>query len=174
MLSGIAPPDIGRNVCARVEQTKQMREETHSLFGNITALSRLKSRKCFLTSVQPVHFLPKVIKCNVRQRRLCHKSHVDVTHLHENLAKGHDCPWLTWRCRNRLRTGYTCSKEQRKRWGYFDGHTTCECGLATENTGNMLQYTLLTHPCTLDDPRMFNDQGKQCAERWKIRFDDTR
>ena len=44
---------------------------------------------------------------------------------------------------NRLRTGYTCSKEQRKKWGYFNGDTTCECGLATENTSHMLQCTLL-------------------------------
>ena len=34
---------------------------------------------------------------------------------------------------NRLRTGYTCSKEQRKKWGYFNGDTTCEYGLAAES-----------------------------------------
>ena len=33
------------------------------------------------------------------------------------------------------------SKEQRKKWGYFNGDTTCECGLATENTSHMLQCT---------------------------------
>ena len=25
-------------------------------------------------------------------------------------ATGHDSPWLNWRCMDRLRTGYTCSK----------------------------------------------------------------
>ena len=43
----------------------------------------------------------------------------------EEPAKGYDSPWVTWRCinrlRNRLRTGYTCSKEQRKKRGYFNG-----------------------------------------------------
>ena len=58
-------------------------------------------------------------------------------------SHGHDSPWLNWRCLNRLRTGYTCSKEQRKKWGYFNGDPTCECGLATENTSHMLQCTLL-------------------------------
>ena len=52
-----------------------------------------------------------------------------VTHhvglLTENLAKGYSSPWLTWRSLNRLRTGYTCSKEQRKKWKYYDGDTTC-------------------------------------------------
>ena len=34
LLAGIAPPDNKRNVCARVERTKQMKQETHSLFGH--------------------------------------------------------------------------------------------------------------------------------------------
>ena len=52
-------------------------------------------------------------------------------------GSSHDSPWLNWRCLHRLRTGYTCSKEQRKKWGYFNGDTTCECGLATETTSHM-------------------------------------
>ena len=49
---------------------------------------------------------------------------------------------------DRLRTGFTCSKEQRQRWRYYEGDTTCECGMATENTEHMMQYTLLTHGMT--------------------------
>ena len=64
-----------------------------------------------------------------------------------DLAKGHNSPWLTWRSLNRLRTGYTCSKEQRKKWKYYDGDTTCVCGLATKNTAHLLQCSLLTRPC---------------------------
>ena len=37
LLAGIAPPDIKIYVCARMEQTKQMEQETHSLFGHIPA-----------------------------------------------------------------------------------------------------------------------------------------
>ena len=33
------------------------------------------------------------------------------------VARGYDSPWTTWRCVNRLRTGFTCSKEQRQKWG---------------------------------------------------------
>ena len=43
LLAGIAPPDIRRDVCARMERTKHMEQETHSLFGHIPARSRLKS-----------------------------------------------------------------------------------------------------------------------------------
>ena len=45
LLAGIALPDIMRDVCARMERTKQMEQETHSLFGHIPGRSRLKSRK---------------------------------------------------------------------------------------------------------------------------------
>ena len=95
------------------------------------------------------------------------KSHIDVGLPTEDLAKGHNSPWLTWRSLNRLRTGYTYSKEQQKKWKYYDGDTTCVCGLATENTAHLLQCSLLTRPCTLDDLLEFNDRGRECAERWK-------
>ena len=48
LLAGIAPPEIRRSVCARVERTKQVERETHSLFGHTPARSRLKSRRSFL------------------------------------------------------------------------------------------------------------------------------
>ena len=57
LLAGIAPPEIRRSVCARVERTKQVDRETHSLFGHTPA----KSRRSFLTSVQPVHFPANVV-----------------------------------------------------------------------------------------------------------------
>ena len=167
LLAGIAPPEIRRSVCARVERTKQVERETHSLFGHTPARRRLKSRRSFLTSVQPVHFPAKVVRVNEWKRRLEEKAHAGLVNLYEDLATGHDRPWLIWRCLNRLRTGYTCSKEQRKKWGYFNGDTTCECGLATENTSHMLQCTLLAHPCTMDDLLEFNDSAQACIERWK-------
>ena len=40
LLSGIAPPEIRRSVYARVERTKQVERETHSLVGHTPARSR--------------------------------------------------------------------------------------------------------------------------------------
>ena len=108
-----------------------------------------------------------VVRVNEWKRRLEEKAHAGLVNLYDDLATGHDSSWLNWRCLNRLRTGYTCSKEQRKKWGYFNGDTTCECGLATENTSHMLQCSLLAHPCTLDDLLEFNDTAPACTERWK-------
>ena len=167
LLAGIAPPDIRRSVCARMERTKQVNSEAHSLFGHIPANQRLKSRSCFLSTVQPALFTPKVIRCNEWQRRLRSRPHTGAVNLQENLAKGFDSPWTTWRCLNRLRTGYTCSKDQRKRWGYYEGDTTCECGQGPETTAHMLQCPLLAHACTLDDLLQFNDIAKHCVDKWR-------
>ena len=74
LLAGIVPPDIRREVCARMERTKQMEQETHSMFGHIPARSRLESGKEFLTSVKPSYFSAKVVRCNEWQRRSRDKS----------------------------------------------------------------------------------------------------
>ena len=123
--------------------------ETHSLFGHTPARRRLKSRRSLLTSVQLVQFPAKVVRVNEWKRILEDKAHAGFVNMYEDLATGHDSPWLNWRCLSRLRTGYTCSKEQRKKWGYFNGDTTCE--LAAETTAHMKQCSVLAHPCTLDD-----------------------
>ena len=116
LLAGIAPPDIRRDVCARMGRTKQMEQETHSLFGRIPARIRLMSRKDFLTSVKPSYFPAKAVRCNKCQRRSRDKSRLGMVTLNGEPAKGYESPWLTWRCLNILCTGYTCSKEQRKKW----------------------------------------------------------
>ena len=70
LLAGISPPDIRRDVCARVEKTKQETNVAHSLYGQNPAERRLKSRNCFLRSVKPADFPPKVIRCSAWLRRL--------------------------------------------------------------------------------------------------------
>ena len=173
LLSGIAPPAIRRDVCARVERQKQSTRETHSLFGQIPATKRLKSRHCFLSRVQPANFPAKVIRCSEWLKRLRNKPHIGIINLHEEMAKCYNRPWTTWKCLNRLRTGYTCSKTQRKKWKFYTGDTTCACGRAEETTAHMLQCYQLAHPCSLDDLITFNGVGKQCVELWKKLFDDT-
>ena len=64
LLAGIVPPEIRRSVCA-------------------------KSRRSFLTSVQPVHFPAKVVRVNEWKRRLEEKAHAGLVNLYEDLATGH-------------------------------------------------------------------------------------
>ena len=169
LLSGIAPPVTRRDVCDIVERQKPSTRETHSLFGQIPPAARsLKSRHCFLSSVQPADFPYKVIRCSEWRKRLRNKSHIDIINLHEGLAKGYDSPWTTWRCLNRLRPGYTCSKAQRKKWKFYTGDTTCPCVKAEETTAHMLQCSQLAQPCSLHDLIMFNSVRKQCVELWCV------
>ena len=65
-------------------------------------------------------------------------------------------------------TGYNCSKEQRKKWGYFNEDTTCACGMPIENTPHMLRCSLLSHHCTLDDLKEMNVPSNR-----REKFDDT-
>ena len=60
-LAGIAPPDIRRDVCARMENTKQKTNEAHYLYGQHPAERMLKSRNCFMRSVKPAELSPKII-----------------------------------------------------------------------------------------------------------------
>ena len=115
------------DVCARVEKTKQETNEAHYLYGQNPAERRLESRNCFLRSVKPADFPPKVIRCSAWLRRLQTIPHRATVNIDESLAKGFDRPWTTWRCLNRLRTEFTCSKEQRER----NGGTTKEIRLVS-------------------------------------------
>ena len=126
LLAGIAPLDIRRET-----------NEAHSLYGQNPAERRIESRNCFLRSVKPADFPPKVIRCSTWLRRLQAIPHRSTV------------------------------KEQRQRWQYYEGDTTCECGLATENTVHMMQCTLLAQPCSLDALNKLNDTAKKCVERWK-------
>ena len=139
----------------RVQSTR----ETHSPFGHIPATKRLKSRHCFLSSVQPENFPAKVIRCSEWRKRLRNKPH--IIKLHKEMAKVYESPWTT------SAHGYTCSKTPRKKWKLYIGETICACGKADEAMAHMLQCSQLAHPCSLDDLITLNDVGKQCVELWK-------
>ena len=86
-LAGITPPDIWRDVCARVEKTKQKTNEAHCLYGQNPAERRLKLRNCFLRSVKPADFPPKVIRYSAWLRRLQAIPHRATVNLDKSLAK---------------------------------------------------------------------------------------
>ena len=56
--------------------------------------------------------------------------------------------------------------------GYYEGDTTCDCGVSSENTRHMLEFPLLAHSCSLDDLIQFNETAKQ-SNNGRQRFDDT-
>ena len=146
LLAGIAPPDIRRDVFARVEKKKQESNVAHYRYGQTTTERRLKSRSCFLSRVRPADFHPKVIRCNEWQRRPNTKPHSCSANLTESLARGQTRQWTTWRCLQRLRTGVTCSKGQRKKWG-----------ICWNSRSLHIPAIWMT----------FYSSTKQCVEQWK-------
>ena len=95
LLAGIVPPDIRKDVCARMEKTKQETNEVHSLYDQNPAERNIESRNCFLRSVKPADFPPKVIRCSAWLRRLQAIPHRATVNIDESLAKGFDRPWTT-------------------------------------------------------------------------------
>ena len=58
---------------------------------------RLELRNCFLRSVKPADFPPKVIRCSAWLRRLQAIPHRATVNIDESLAKAFDRPWTTYR-----------------------------------------------------------------------------
>ena len=119
------------------DQTNERRETLFVWTHPSTGASEVKttlSAKCTTNGLFRKKSYRDTLLSENWRARLREKPHIDVGLPTEDLAKVHNSPWLTWRSLNRLRTGYTCSKEQWKKWKYYDGDTTCVCGLATENT----------------------------------------
>ena len=92
--------DIIIHVCARVERQKRTTSETQSLFVQIPATKRLKSRHCFLSSVQLGNITVKVIRCSEWRKRLRYKPHICIINLHEKMAISYDSLWTTWNASN--------------------------------------------------------------------------
>ena len=59
LLVGISPSEIRRSVCARVERTKHVERETHSLFRHTPARSYLKLPYKCTTSSLPIKSCPR-------------------------------------------------------------------------------------------------------------------
>ena len=145
------------------EKTKQETNEAHTLYGQNPAERRLESRNCFLRSVKPADFPHKMIRCSAWLRRLHAIPHRATVNIDKSLAKWFDRhgrrgdAWIDY-----AQDSHVARTETE--WRYYEGDTTCECGLATENTAHMMQCTLLAHPCSLDDLNKFNNTAKNA---WK-------
>ena len=130
LLSGMGPPApaIRAGVCARLERHKQS-PERHTLRlvrFQLPNAGSLDTVSCQVYDPQTCQ-QKSLDECSECRKRLCNKPHIRIINLHEEMAKGCDSPWTTWKCMNRLRTWYTCSKAQRKKWKFFTGDTTCAC-----------------------------------------------
>ena len=103
-LAGIAPPTIRRSTIYQREREKQTTDNRHSLYGNIAPTKRLKSRKSFVHSVQPITCSPSENRLSAWTNHLqSTPTQLNITPS-ESLGTGSSLPWCEWQCLNRLRT----------------------------------------------------------------------
>ena len=70
VLAGIAPSDIRRAVASRTERTRQTMDERHPLNGHLGVVPRLKSRKSFIKSTEPINMTAKATRLELWRDRL--------------------------------------------------------------------------------------------------------
>ena len=165
LLAGIAPPEIRRETASRAERLRQSTDPRHPLFGSEPAPTRLKSRRSFLSHVQP--------KAETNMERWIDKlksnpPSVDMRiQPSESLPPGSNAPWPTWKTLNRLRSGVGRTRENLIKWGYHTGNPSCNSGTETQTMEHLLQCPLLKAPCSRDDLSTFNDTAKNCVKLWQ-------
>jgi len=166
LLAGIAPPAIRRKIIAQQERLKQVTDYRHPLHGHSSPIKRLKSRKSFIHSTEPLVNNPSTSRIAEWSKHT--QSMPDLLPMtpNERLASGSSRAWPEWQCLNRLRTKMGRCKSNMKKWKYTDGPTTCECQKAEETMEHLLQCSLLQHTCTIDDLLVFNDRGEACVRHW--------
>ena len=169
LLAGIAPPEIRRETAGRAERLRQSTDPRHPLFGSEPAPPRLKSRRSFLSHVQPL-VQPKA---ETNMKRWIHKLKSNPTYVHmgiqqsESLPPESNAPWPTWKTLDRLRSGVGRTKANLIKWGYHMGDPSCNCGTETQTMEHLLQCPLLKTPCSRDDLSIFNDTAQKCVKLWQ-------
>ncbi|XP_061721084.1 uncharacterized protein LOC133527905 [Cydia pomonella] len=167
-LSGIAPPDIRRDVAGAVERGKQLRDLRHPLHNHKPVTARLKSRKSFVTNSALQHQTPQ------EARLKSWNSQLNDTSLRipaaELLPPGGKENWAVWKALNRLRTGVGRSKDNLLRWGIGrQGDIFCECGVL-QTTKHMIECSLCSTMCTEEDLLRATPRGLEVAKHWKTRI----
>ena len=137
----------------------------HPLFGSEPTTTRLKSRRSFLSHVQPK------AETNMKQwidKLKSNPPSVDMgIQPSESLPPGSNAPRLTRKTLNRLRSGVGLTKANLIKWGYHTGDPSCNRSTETQMMEHLLQCPLLKTPCSRDDLSFFNNIAQKCEKLWQ-------
>ena len=115
LLAGIKSPKIRRETASRAERLRQSTDPRHPLFGSEPAPTRLKSRRSFLSHVQPK------AETNMEQWIDKLKSNPPFVNMgiqpSESLPPGSNAPGPTRKTLNQLRSGIGRTKANLIKWG---------------------------------------------------------
>ena len=169
LLAGIAPPEIRRDTISRTETLRQSTDPRRPLFKSVPAPTKLKSRRSFLSHVQPL-VQPRAEE-NMEQwidKLKSNPPFVDMgVQPPESLPPGSNAPWPTWKTLNRLRSGVGRTNANLIKWGYYSGNPLCNCGTETQTMKHLLQCPLLKTPCSRDDLSIFNHTAQKSVKLWQ-------
>ena len=168
VLSGIAPPGIRRSVASSSERLRQSQDSRHPCYDVQPSQKRLKSRKSFLHTVQPLSDSPQMVRCRLWEERRSINHHHDKLSLptKEQLPPGHKQDRLTWKSLNRLRTGMGRCKVNMRKWGYTENdNVNCDCG-TPQTMQHLPQCPNLKEHCSQDDLMAANEKALKCAKFW--------
>ena len=158
-LSGIAPPDIRRDVQASKERATQLTDGRHPLHNHQPTTSRLKSRRSFANTVQPLTNTP-----DAKRLEIWRDTEADAV---EELAAGHHYNRSHWLTLNRHRTAAGACKANKKKWG-FTQDDACECG--EEQTMSHVLQCPLAPPHDDEDLWDATERGIETARFWAGRL----
>ena len=125
LLAGIAPPEIRRETATRAERPCQSSDSRHPLFGSEPAPTRLKSRRSFLSHVQP--------KAETNMKRWIDKLKSNPPSVDMGIQPFESSSWKQCTLANMESTqsaisGVGRNKANLIKWGYHTGDTSCNCG----------------------------------------------
>ena len=168
ILSGIAPPGIRREAASSKERHRQSTDERHPLYGHEPTRSRLRSRKSFVSTVDPSAKVEHTRMALWKERMPDLPRKVSMSmNASEDLPPGADSKYAEWKCLNRLRTGTGRCKETLKKWGYRSNNDVkCDCGAKTQTMAHLLRCPLLEQKCKAKDLAEYNDVAKKCVQHW--------
>jgi len=140
------------------------------LFNHQPVHSRLKSRRSFLHSVEPLKGKISTWREEAWKKKLkelLHNTHLSITP-EEKLPTGSNSGWTMWRCLNRLRTSIARTKTELKKCGFATptANTTCQCRADEDTVQHRLKCTLLNEPCSTFDLCQFSEKARWCMELW--------
>ncbi|KAL1448195.1 hypothetical protein WDU94_012261, partial [Cyamophila willieti] len=160
-IAGIAPPNIRRRVAAETERLKQTADNRHPLFNHNIPRARLKSRRNFFMTTEPINTHADIRKSELWRYAVTQP----LFDLKEEPPPGSNLPYPTWKSLNRLRSGVSRCKTNLRRWGYTED-ATCECG-ETQTHAHLLTCNQLDYACTQDDLAQANERAVQTARFWE-------
>ena len=129
---------------------------------------RLKSRKSFIKSTEPINTTAEAARLELWRERLeplDASVHLNIS-ADEHLPAGAENPWTTWKALNRLRTQVGRSRVNMLKWGFSNEQESCDGGIR-QTMQHLLVCPMMDTTCSPQDLTTSSDIAIGCARHWE-------